>query len=198
MNGRSPSKVQNSPMIAIHFTSAVEFRRWLEQNHATVRELHVGFHRKNSGFPGMTYAEAIDEALCFGWIDGVVRKIDAKSFMHRFTPRKSASIWSNRNLAHVARLTAQGKMRPAGLRAFEARKPGKTGVYSFEQKEPQSLPALYLKKFKANRKAWDFFKKQAPWYQRRIIHLIVSAKKESTQLSRLNRMITSFAAGVVI
>lgn len=185
-------------MIATHFKSAGEFRQWLEQNHADVTELYVGFHRKNSDLPGMTYAEAIDEALCFGWIDGVVRKIDANSFMHRFTPRKSTSIWSNRNIAHVVRLTAQGKMRPSGLRAFEARQPDKTGVYSFEQKEPRSLPAAYLKKFRANRKAWDFFQKQAPWYRRKIIHRIVSAKRESTQLGRLEQAIVKSAAGIVL
>ncbi|HEY4247892.1 MAG TPA: YdeI/OmpD-associated family protein [Lacunisphaera sp.] len=184
-------------MIATHFTSAVEFRQWLGQNHASATELHVGFHRKNSGLSGMTYAEAIDEALCFGWIDGVIRKIDAHDFMHRFTPRKSTSIWSNRNLAHVARLTALGKMQPAGLRAFEARKPGKTGVYSFEQKEPPSLSAPCLKKFKANRGAWAFFQKQAPSYRRRIIHWIISAKQAPTQLKRLDRTIAKSAEEIV-
>ncbi len=185
-------------MTVIHFTSATEFRQWLKQNHATVTELPVGFHRTNSGLCQMTYAEAIDEALCFGWIDGMVRKFDAASFMHRFTPRKSASIWSNRNLAHVARLTVLGKMRPAGLSAFEARRPGKIGVDSFEQKEPKSLPVPYLKKFKANRKAWAFFQKQAPWYQRKVIHWIISAKRESTQLSRLSQAIAKSTAGIMI
>ncbi len=185
-------------MTATHFNSAAEFRQWLEQNHATFSELQVGFHRKNSGLAGMTYADAIDEALCFGWIDGVIRKIDANSFMHRFTPRKSTSIWSNRNLVHVARLTALGKMRPAGLRAFKARMPARTGIYSFEQKEPHALPAAYLKKFQANREAWNFFQKQAPWYRRKLIHPIVSAKKESTQLSRLERVMESSAAGIIL
>lgn len=118
--------------------------------------------------------------------------------MHRFTPRKSTSIWSNRNIARVARLTAQNKMRPAGLRAFAARKPDKTGVYSFEQKEPRSLPAAYQKKFKSNREAWNFFQKQAPWYRRKIIHRIVSAKRESTQLSRLEQVIVKSAAGIML
>ena len=185
-------------MAATHFATADEFRQWLGQNHATATELHVVFYRKNSGLSGMTYAEAVDEALCFGWIDGVVRKIDANSFMHRFTPRRSASIWSNRNLAHAARLTAQGKMRPAGLRAFEARKPDKIGVYSFEQKEPPPLPATYLEKFKANRTAWTFFQRQAPWYRRKIIHWIISAKRDSTQLTRLKQAIAKSAAGIVI
>ncbi len=121
-------------MKVFHFSSAIEFRRWLEINHATVTELQVGFYKKNSDQGGLTYQEAVNEALCFGWIDGVIRKIDAGSYTRRFTPRKSGSIWSNVNVAHVARLTALGKMRPAGLRAFAARTAGKTGIYSFEQK----------------------------------------------------------------
>src|ERR1700709_2393133 len=109
-------------MKVVHFSSPAKFRLWLEKNHYKASELAVGFHRVNSGLGGMTYKEAVDEALCFGWIDGVVRKIDATSFTDRFTPRKPASIWSNVNVGQVGRLTKEGKMHPAGLRAFEARK----------------------------------------------------------------------------
>ena len=109
-------------MKVVHFLSPAKFRLWLEKNHDKAVELQVGFHRVNSGLAGMTYKESVDEALCFGWIDGVVRKINTTSFTHRFTPRKPGSIWSNVNVGHVARLTKEGKMHPAGLRAFEARK----------------------------------------------------------------------------
>src|SRR5665213_1378672 len=109
-------------MTVTHFSSAIEFRQWLEQHHAAAIELQVGFYKKGSGLAGLTYKEAVDEALCFGWIDGVVRKIDANRFTHRFTPRRPTSVWSNRNLARVDRLTTAGKMRPAGIRAFAARK----------------------------------------------------------------------------
>ena len=185
-------------MTVTHFSSAIEFRQWLEQHHAAAIELQVGFHRKGSGMAGLTYKEAIDEALCFGWIDGVVRKIDVNRFTHRFTPRRPTSVWSNLNLTHVDRLTKAGKMRPAGIRAFAARKKGKIGIYSFEQKEPQPLPPSYLKKLKANPKAWAFFRAQAPWYQRKIIHSIVGAKKETTRVRRLERAVTNFAAGIAI
>ena len=181
-------------MKVFHFSSAVEFRRWLEINHATVTELQVGFYKKNSDQGGLTYQEAVDEALCFGWIDGVIRKIDAGSYTRRFTPRKSGSIWSNVNVAHVARLTALGKMHSAGLRAFAARTAGKTGIYSFEQKDrPTALPPTYREKFQANKKAWAFFAAQAPWYQRKIIHHVTSAKMEPTRLRRLTRVIAASA-----
>jgi uncharacterized protein YdeI (YjbR/CyaY-like superfamily) len=185
-------------MNVTHFSSAEKFRLWLVTHHATATELQVGFYNKNSGRSGMTYKEAIDEALCFGWIDGVIRKIDVDSFTHRFTPRKPASIWSNVNVGHVARLTKAGRMHPAGLRAFEARRADRVGVYSFEQKEPQSLPPAYLQKFKATRKAWGFFTAQAPWYQRKIIHKIISGKKEPTRLRWLDRAIAASAAGTQV
>jgi uncharacterized protein YdeI (YjbR/CyaY-like superfamily) len=185
-------------MKVVHFASPVEFRLWLEKNHAIVDELQVGFHRKSSGLGGMTYQEAVDEALCFGWIDGIIRKLDATSFTHRFTPRKPTSIWSNINVGHVDRLTKAGKMHPAGVRAFEARKAHRTGIYSFEQKKPQSLPPEFLKKFKANGKAWDFFSRQAPGYQRRIVHKINGGKQEATRVRWLDRVIAASAAEKLI
>jgi uncharacterized protein YdeI (YjbR/CyaY-like superfamily) len=188
----------NQSMDVTHFSSAEEFRLWLEKNHAVVTELQIGFYKKSAGRTGMTYKEAVDEALCFGWIDGVVRKIDEDSFTHRFTPRKTTSIWSNINVGRVARLTAAGKMHSAGLRAFEAKKAGKVGIYSFEQKKLPQLSPAYLKKFKANRKAWVFFGEQAPWYQRKIIHNIVTGKQEATRLRRLDRAIAASADGVII
>jgi len=180
-------------MLVVHFPSADGFRAWLTVNHATVTELQVGFYKKGSGRGGMTYKEAVDEALCFGWIDGIVRKIDAVSFTHRFTPRKAVSIWSNINVGHVERLTKAGKMHAAGLRAFAARQAGKVGIYSFEQKTPASLPSAALKKLKANKKAWEYFSTQSPSYRHKVIHWIIRAKQESTRARRLSGAIAAFS-----
>lgn len=178
-----------------HFPTAADFRRWLDQNHATATEHHVGFFNKKSGRGGLTYQEAVHEALCFGWIDGIVHKLDADSYTHRFTPRKSGSIWSNVNVAHVARLTAAGRMHPAGLAAFAARTARKTGIYAFEQKQPPSLPPVFRKKFRSHKKAWAFFTTQAPSYQHRLIHKIVTAKQAATRERWLARLIAASAAG---
>ncbi len=182
-------------MSATFFKTAADFRTWLEQNHATARELHVGAYRKSSGLVGMTYQESVDQALCFGWIDGVVRKIDEHHYSHRFTPRKTGSIWSNVNVAHVARLTAAGQMHPAGLAAFAARDPGKTGVYAFERKAEPELPAAFAKKFRSARAAWKFFQAQPPGYRRLALHHIVSAKQPATRERRLAQLIAASAAG---
>ena len=181
-------------MQVVHFTSALKFRRWLEQNHATTTELQVGFYKKDSGNGGMTYKESVDEALCFGWIDSLVRKIDAVSYTHRFTPRQPRSIWSNVNVAHVARLTAAGKMSAAGLAAYALRDPKRTGTASFEN-HGRKLPSVYLRQFKAEKKAWAFFSAQAPWYRRLIIHKIVTAKQEATRERWLARAIIASTAG---
>jgi uncharacterized protein YdeI (YjbR/CyaY-like superfamily) len=178
----------------IHFPSPTEFRRWLEQNHASATELWVGFYRKDSGQGGLTYPEALDEALCFGWIDGIRKKVDADSYTNRFTPRNSGSIWSLINIGHVGRLTTAGKMHPSGLKAFAARLAHRTGVYSFEQKS-HKLSAAYEKKFRANKKAWAFFTAQAPWYQRTAIHKVVSPKQEATRLRWLDLLISDSAWG---
>ena len=181
-------------MKVVHFTSALQFRRWLEQNHATATELQVGFYRKGSGKDGMTYQESVDEALRFGWIDGIVRKLDAVRYTHRFTPRRPGSIWSNINVANVARLTAAGKMSAAGLAAFALRDPKRTGTASFENRA-RKLPPACLRQFKADKKAWAHFSAQAPWYRRLIIHKIVTAKQETTRARWLARAITASAAG---
>jgi uncharacterized protein YdeI (YjbR/CyaY-like superfamily) len=181
-------------MKVVYFAAAADFRRWLEEHHATASELQVGFYKKSAGKAGMTYKEAVDEALCFGWIDGIVRKLDDERFTHRFTPRKPGSIWSNVNVAHVARLKAAGKMHPAGLAAFAARSAAKTGIYAFER-GAQKLPPAVEKRFRANRRAWAFFTAQAPWYQRLAIHKIVSPKQSATRERWLARIIADSAAG---
>jgi len=175
-------------MKIVHFSSQGEFRKWLVENHAAAGELFVGFHKKYSGKKGATYSEALDEALCFGWIDGVRRSIDADSYMIRFTPRKPKSIWSLVNVRHVERLQKAGKMAEPGLKAFALREKHRTGIYSFEQKRP-GLSAKFKKLFRANRPAWEFFCRQAPWYQRTAGHWVVRAKQEETRLRRFAKLV---------
>ena len=182
-------------MEPIYFATPAEFRAWLEANHETETELLVGFHKKATGVPSMTWPEAVDEALCFGWIDGVRKKTAPESYTNRFTPRKAGSIWSNVNLGHVERLIAAGKMHPAGLAAFQARTAAKTGVYSFERKQPASLPAAFAKKFRAAKRAWAFFSAQPPGYRRLALHFVLSAKQEVTRLRRLERLLADSTAG---
>ena len=181
-------------MRAIHFKTAADFRRWLEKNHATATELLLGFYKKDSGKGGLTYPEAVDELLCFGWIDGVRRGVDDESYVQRVTPRKPGSNWSNLNVAHVARLTAAGRMHPAGLAAFNARTADKTGIYSFE-KRPQKFPAAVEKIFRANKKAWTHWQSQPPGYQRLCIHWVTSAKQEETRQRRLAELVALTARG---
>ena len=181
-------------MNVTHFASAASFRHWLAAHHATVTELQVGFYKKSSGKGGLTYAEAVDEALCFGWIDGIVRKLDEHAYTHRFTPRKPGSIWSNINVRHVARLTEAGRMHAAGLKAFAARQEKKTGIYAFER-PAQSLPAGDERKFRADKKAWAFFEAQPAGYRRLMIHKVVSPKQAATRARWLARLIADSAAG---
>lgn len=182
-------------MKPVFFRTLSDFRNWLEKNHAVVPELWVGFYKKASGKIAMTYQEAVLEALCFGWIDGVMNRLDADSYMHRFTPRKPRSIWSRINVAHAERLIAAGKMHAAGMAAFAARDVAKTGGYAFERKTPPKLTAEQEKQFRTNAAAWRFFSAQAPWYRRTAIHLVVSAKQEATRARRLAQLIADSAAG---
>ena len=175
-------------MEATHFNSAAEFRRWLAAHHSSVTELLVGFHYKASRKGGVTYPEALDEALCFGWIDSVRRRVDAASCTIRFTPRKPGSTWSLVNVRHAKRLIAGGRMHPAGLREFKARDPEKTGIYSFERR-PERLPDALERVFRANRKAWTHWELQPPGYRRTLTWWASSAVREETRLSRLARII---------
>ena len=176
------------------FRTRAAFRAWLERHHATGRELLVGFHHVKTGKPSITYPEARDEALCFGWIDGVRRNHDATSYLIRFTPRKQDSIWSRVNLGRVKALTAEGRMHPAGLEVFEARNPKKAELYSFENPR-RDLDAAATRAFKADRKAWAWFSVQAPWYRRTAAWWVMSAKKEETRARRLRLLIESAARG---
>jgi len=180
--------------VVTHFASAADFRAWLEKNHVTATELFVGAYRKASGLGGMTYLESVDQALCFGWIDGVVRKVDAESFCHRFTPRKPGSIWSNVNVAHVVRLTAAGKLHAAGIAAFAARSEMKTGIYAFERTTDPVLPVPFAKRFRALTAAWKFFSAQPPGYRRLALHRIISAKQPATRERRFVLLLAASAA----
>jgi uncharacterized protein YdeI (YjbR/CyaY-like superfamily) len=181
-------------MSATSFATAAAFRRWLERHHATVTELVVEFFTKASGRGGLTYPEALDEALCFGWIDGIRQKTAAETYTIRFTPRRRGSIWSNVNVRHVARLTAAGKMHAAGRRVFAARTDAKTGIYSFENR-PQKFPSALEKIFRAYPPGWKFWLAQPPGYQRLAIWWVISAKQEETRQRRLAKIIALSAAG---
>ena len=177
-----------------HFKSASEFRQWLEVNHARVSELWVGFFKKDSGKRGLTYGEAVDEALCFGWIDGLKKRVDALSYTHRFTPRKPKSNWSRINIQKVERLKKAGRMRPAGLQAYTARVPERSGVYSFEN-APRELVATEERQFKADATAWDFFQRQPPGYRRLATWWMHGAKKPETRARRLAQLIAESRNG---
>jgi uncharacterized protein YdeI (YjbR/CyaY-like superfamily) len=178
----------------VFFESPAEFRAWLEANHETATELWVGFHKKATGRPSMVWPEAVEQALCFGWIDGIRKRVDDHSYTNRFTPRKPTSNWSNVNIAKVAELAERGLMMPAGIRAFQARDEAKSGVYSFERR-PEALPPAFEEQFRANETAWTYFQAQPPGYQRTAISWVLSAKRDETQLRRLATLITDSEQG---
>jgi len=177
------------------FAAPDEFRTWLEEHHATATEVLVGFHKKGSGRPSMTWTESVREALCFGWIDGIRRSLGDESYTIRFTPRKTGSNWSRVNVRHVEELIRERRMTRAGLAAFEARRPERTGVYSFEQRHTAGLEREQEERFRADAKAWEFFEKQPPSYRRTAIFWVVSAKREDTRARRLETLIADSAAG---
>ncbi len=181
-------------MTPTFFAMQSDFRRWLDENHDQESELLVGFYKVGSSHPSMTWPQSVDEALCFGWIDGVRKSIDGDSYSIRFTPRKKNSIWSAVNIKKVADLTEQGLMQPAGIASFAKREENKSRIYAYE-KEPVKLDAEFEKKLKANKKAWSFFESQAPSYQKTAIHWIMNAKQEATKTSRLEKLITTSENG---
>lgn len=182
-------------MKPVFFATPADWRRWLAANHASCRELWVGFHKKDSGRPSVTWPEARDQALCFGWIDGVRRSLDETSYVNRFTPRRSSSHWSLVNLKRFRELKAQGLVRAPGLRAFEQRKEERTGRASYEQRTTARLSRAQEEVFKAVPAAWSFFKAQPPGYRRITIWFVISAKKEETRARRLGVLIECSAAG---
>jgi uncharacterized protein YdeI (YjbR/CyaY-like superfamily) len=178
------AKLAKSPT---SFRTPAAFRAWLAKNHAKVAELLVRCYKVHAADRGITYAQALDEALCYGWIDGVRRSLDADSFCIRFTPRKLKSNWSRVNVAHVARLTKAGRMAEPGLDAFARRTEAPTGVYSFERQN--ELAPTHIKTLRASTAAWEFYQRQAPGYRRTTAHWVMSAKRDETQKKRLAQLI---------
>ena len=180
-------------MDAKFFATPTQWRKWLERNHDNAAELWVGFYKRDSGRPSVTWPQAVDQALCFGWIDGIRKRIDEVSYRIRFTPRRTGSVWSAINAKKVEELSRQGLMHPAGLDAFGKLDKEKSRIYSYEQRNRAKLAAAQEQQFRANRKAWEFFQKQPPWYQRTATFWVVSAKKEETRTKRLATLIASSA-----
>lgn len=177
------------------FATLAEFGAWLEDHHAQATELWVGFHKRGSGLPSMTWPEAVDEALCFGWIDGVRKSLGESSYVIRFTPRKVRSTWSAVNISRVQELREEGRMRPAGLAAFAERTEEKSGIYAYEQGDIPELGDAYERQFRATHAAWEFFQAQAASYRKAAIWWVVSAKREATRQKRLATLIDDSAAG---
>jgi uncharacterized protein YdeI (YjbR/CyaY-like superfamily) len=170
------------------FPTKEDFRKWLEENHEKETELIVGFYNIKSGKQSMTWSEAVDQALCFGWIDGVRRKVDDESYSNRFTPRRTSSNWSAVNIKKVEDLTAKGLMKPAGIAAFEKRREEKSAVYAYEN-ELKQFSEEFEKRFRENEKAWNFFEKQANWYKKQMVNWVMNAKQEATRAKRLEKLI---------
>ncbi len=177
-----------------YFATQYDFRKWLAKNHQTASELLVGFYKVGSGKPSMTWPESVDQALCFGWIDGIWRRIDDESYSIRFTPRKKTSIWSAINIKKIEELTKLGQMQPIGLAAYQNRTENKSKIYAYES-DAKELSAEFEEQFRSNKKAWAFFSTQAPSYRKTIIHRIMTAKQEKTRLSRLIEAIAASERG---
>jgi uncharacterized protein YdeI (YjbR/CyaY-like superfamily) len=189
-NGSGSAKSDSGKESVTFFKTQDDFRKWLESHSEKEAELIVGFYKVDSGKPSMNWSESVDQALCFGWIDGVRRSIDRESYCIRFTPRRSNSNWSAVNIKKVEELTKAGLMKPAGLRAFGLRKEINSGTCSYEN-ETSILDSAYERLFRENNAAWDFFIKQAPSYKKAIMRWIMGARQEKTRLSRLGKTITS-------
>jgi uncharacterized protein YdeI (YjbR/CyaY-like superfamily) len=178
----------------IYFATQTEFREWLEENHNKETELFVGYYKVGSGRQSMTWSESVDQAICFGWIDGIRKSIDEESYCIRFTPRKPKSIWSAINIKKVEELTKKGLMKPSGLTAFKLLEANKSKIYSYENEEikfPEDLEQL----FKSNNKAWEFFQAMPQSYRKPATRWVLSAKQESTRFKRLQELITDSEAG---
>ncbi len=184
-------------MEPVFFASAAKFRAWLARHHATRTEVLVGFHKKGTGRATLTWSESVDQAVCFGWIDGVRRSLGPDAYTIRFTPRKPGSTWSNVNVAKVERLTALGLMQASGVAAFERRDPAKTGVYSFEGAAAK-LSSDDEREFRRHVAAWAWYERQPPGYRRTAAHWVASAKQEATRRRRLETLIADSAAGIKI
>jgi uncharacterized protein YdeI (YjbR/CyaY-like superfamily) len=180
------------------FATPADLRMWFESHHETKTEVLVGFYKKDSGKPSITWPESVDEALCVGWIDGIRKSLDEDSYTIRFTPRKATSIWSAVNIERVEALTHEGRMQPAGLRAFERRRENKSGIYSHEQRDQIELGEAETAAFQANPKAWEYFQSRPASYRKAALWWVVSAKKEETRARRVATLIEDSANGRMI
>ena len=169
------------------FKAPNELHKWFQKNYNKSTELWIGFYSVKSGKRAATYKEALDEALCYGWIDGIRKNVDEDSYTIRFTARKKKSIWSNVNTKRMKELIEMGRVQPSGIAAFNEREAKRAGIYSFEQDTHQLSPS-FERKFKANKKAWKFFSSKPPWYQRTSIYWVTSAKQEVTRIKRLETL----------
>jgi uncharacterized protein YdeI (YjbR/CyaY-like superfamily) len=192
MDEQRPAGDEMNP---IFFASPTEFVSWLEAHHGEESELWVGYHKKATGRPSMTWPEAVDAALCFGWIDGIRKSVDAERYKNRFTPRRKGSNWSAVNVKRVQELIAQGQVRPAGMAAWKAAIESKTAFYSYEQRHDAELGEEFAAQFQANVAAWEYFQSRAPWYRNAAIGWVIGAKKDETKRRRLQTLITDSAAG---
>lgn len=177
------------------FRTPAEFRTWLKKHHKTAVELTVGFYRKDSGKPSITWSEAVDEALCFGWIDGIRKKVSDEAYSNRFTPRRARSSWSAINIAKVAELTKAGRMQPAGMAAFELRSEARSRIYTYEQEGQGAFEPALEKRFKRSKSGWRFFCAQPPYYRKLMTRFVGSARQEATRLRRLDKLIAACESG---
>lgn len=182
----------------VFFDSPEEFRAWLKMHHLDAPEVIVGFYKAKTGMQGMTWSQAVDEALCFGWIDSIGRRIDERRHSVRFTPRRPGSIWSAVNVAKVETLTRENRMRPAGIAAFERRSEARTGTYAHERGDEPQFDELQRQDLENNPSAWEFFQNQAPWYRRAATHWVISAKRQETRDRRFATLLEDSAAGRTI
>jgi uncharacterized protein YdeI (YjbR/CyaY-like superfamily) len=182
-------------MEPVFFATPAQLRAWFEQHHEDAPELLVGYHKKASGKPGIKHSEAVEQALCFGWIDSAGQRIDDERYQVRFTPRRKGSVWSAVNVAKVAELTDRGLMYPAGLRAFESRRPDRVATYSYEQPTGAELDDEQLARLQAVPAAWEWFSAQASSYRRAAAHWVITAKRAETRERRLAQLIADSAAG---
>jgi uncharacterized protein YdeI (YjbR/CyaY-like superfamily) len=182
----------------IYFAAPDEFRAWLEQHHAHATEVLVGFHKKGTGVPSLTWPESVDAALCYGWIDGVRRRVDDERYTIRFTPRKATSTWSAVNIDRFQALQAEGRTRPAGHAAFEARREDRSRIYSYERRDEARFEPDEERRFRANAAAWAYFEGRPPGYRRIATHWVVSARRPETRTRRLTQLIEDSANGLLI
>jgi uncharacterized protein YdeI (YjbR/CyaY-like superfamily) len=187
----APPRAEPEPR---YFRSPAEFRRWLQKHHDSADELWVGFHKRATGKPSLTWPESVDEALCVGWIDGIRKRVDDERYKIRFTPRRKGSVWSAINIRRVGELEGERRMQPAGRAAFDLRKENRSGIYAYEQRTAE-IPEPYAAELRANPKAAAFFEAQPAWYRKQASWWVVSAKKEETRRKRLATLIARYQAG---